>query len=74
MRLEMRQEIHDDACRRCLDPKASARPCGSCALEDATIAAAGSAEMAARLIDEAEAARSARRAERLGGFAGGDAL
>lgn len=61
MRLELRQEIHDDECRRCRVPKASDRPCASCGLEDATIGAAGSAGMAARLIDEAEADRGLRR-------------
>jgi len=61
MRLELRQEIHDDRCIRCGTPKASDRECGPCALENAKIASSGSLESAARNIDEAEKNRTERR-------------
>ncbi len=61
--LSMRQEIHDDACIRCLEPKPMAGECYSCGLEDARIGASGSLESAARNIDAAETARNKRREE-----------
>ena len=62
MRLEMRMEIHDDACIRCAQPKPSGAYCVPCALESAQIESAGEASIG-RVIDEVEAARDLRRKE-----------
>jgi len=63
MELSLRMEIHDDACVRCLTPKASNRECGPCAMENATIVSAGTLGSACRAIDESENARNERRKE-----------